>query len=135
MDKIELIKKHEGLRLRPYKCSAGKLTIGYGRNIEDSGISKQEAEIMLCNDISSCESELDLNIPIWRGLSEPRRAVLINMVFNLGYPRFSKFKKMLKAIKDKDFNRAAAEMLDSRWARQVGNRAIELAEIMKTDKY
>jgi len=135
MDKIELIKKHEGLRLRPYKCSAGKLTIGYGRNIEDSGISKQEAEIMLCNDISSCESELDLNIQIWRGLSEPRRAVLINMVFNLGYPRFSKFKKMLKAIKDKDFNRAAAEMLDSRWARQVGNRAIELAEIMKTDKY
>ena len=135
MDKIELIKKHEGLRLSPYKCTSGKLTIGYGRNIEDNGISKQEAEIMLCNDISSCQNELDLNIPAWRDLSEPRRAVLINMVFNLGYPRFSKFKKMLQAIKEKDFNRAAAEMLDSRWARQVGNRAIELAEIMKTDKY
>jgi lysozyme len=135
MDKIELIKKHEGLRLSPYKCTSGKLTIGYGRNIEDNGISKQEAEIMLFNDISSCEGELDLKIPIWRDLSEPRRAVLVNMVFNLGYPRFSKFKKMLKAIKEKDFNRAAAEMLDSRWARQVGNRAIELAEIMKMDKY
>jgi len=135
MDKIELIKKHEGLRLNPYKCTSGKLTIGYGRNIEDNGISKQEAEIMLCNDISSCQNELDLNIPAWRDLSEPRRAVLVNMAFNLGYPRFSKFKKMLQAIKEKDFNRAAAEMLDSSWARQVGNRAIELAEIMKTDKY
>lgn len=135
MNKIDLIKKHEGLSLKPYHCTAEKLSIGYGRNLDDNGITKEEAEILLCHDILNCENELDLNLNDWRNLSEPRKSVLVNMVFNLGYPRFSKFKKMLQAIEDKDFDRAAAEMLDSRWARQVGNRAIELSEIMKTDKY
>ncbi len=135
MNKVDLIKKHEGLSLKPYKCTAGKLTIGYGRNIEDNGITTQEANMLLSNDILSCEAQLEDKIPSWGKLSEPRQAVLVNMVFNLGWPRFSRFKKMLSAIGECNFDRASAEMLDSRWARQVGSRAIELSQIMKDDKF
>ena len=135
MDKIELIKKHEGLRLKPYRCTANKQTIGYGRNIEDNGISKEEATIMLCNDIRESEDALASKISNWEELSEVRKAVLINMVFNLGWPRLSKFKRALAAVEGGDFKRASAEMLDSRWARQVGNRAIELSDMMNANKW
>lgn len=135
MNKLDLIKKHEGLRLNCYQCTAGKTTIGFGRNIEDNGISLDEAELMLNNDIKECESVLGVKMERWDALSEVRQAVMVDMMYNLGWPRLSKFRKTLAAVNDGYFDRAAAEMLDSRWARQVGNRSVELSEMMKTNNW
>ena len=128
----DMLKLDEGLRLNPYKDTVGKTTIGYGRNLDDLGISKAEAEIMLCNDVNIAYKETFRVIDIFEKLNEVRRAVLVNMVFNLGLPRFLKFKKTIQAIHAEDFERAAKEMLDSLWAKQVKNRAKSLAHCMET---
>ena len=130
---IEQLKMHEGFRSKPYKCTAGKLTIGYGRNIEDVGISKEEAELLLQSDIVNCVGLLASNNLLY-GASD-RDDVLVNMCFNLGINRLLKFKKMIAAYKAGDYELAAKEMLDSKWARQVPNRAKELAEQMRTGEY
>lgn len=130
-----LTKDFEGLRLKPYRCSAGKLTIGYGRNIEDIGISKEEAYMMFESDFNRamedakklCEA-FNIN---YRHLSESRFYVLTDMMFNLGYDRLSKFKKMLTALSKSDYDSAAKEMLDSKWAKQVGKRATFLESLMR----
>ena len=124
---------HEGLRLNPYYCTAGKLTIGIGRNLESNGISKAEAFFMLENDLIRLVSELDDQIPWWRDLSETRRRVLVDMAFNLGTFGLMKFKNPLAAIQGGDYATAAQEMLDSRWAEQVGKRAKTLASAMESD--
>ena len=126
--------KDEGLRLKPYHCSAGKLTIGIGRNIEERGISQAEALFLLRNDIETCESELRANFTFFEELSDIRQEVLLNMCFNLGISRLKQFKKMIQALDQEDYARAAREMLDSRWANQVGKRAVQLAHEMKTGK-
>lgn len=132
---IEMLKRHEGRRLFPYKCTAGKTTIGYGRNIQDTGISEEEAEFMLQADVERCILELVDKTDYFIILCEPRQTVLINMLFNLGWGRFSRFKKMIKAVREGDYLRASVEMLDSRWADQVGGRAKELSAIMLTGEY
>ena len=126
----ELIKKHEGLRLKPYKCTAGKLSIGYGRNIEDNGISAYEADVLLNDDIQNCYAQC-IKFPFWNKLNEVRQAALLDMCYNLGFARLNGFKKMLKALGRLDYKTAAKEMLDSKWARDVKSRATELAELMK----
>ena len=126
----ELIKKHEGLRLKPYKCTAGKLTIGYGRNLEDNGISAYEADVLLNDDIQNCYAQC-IKFPFWNKLNDVRQAVLLDMCYNLGFARLNGFKKMLKALGRLDYKTAAKEMLDSKWARDVKSRATELAELMK----
>ena len=136
MDRIkEQLVRHEGLRLKPYRCTAGKLTIGIGRNLDDSGISQSEAYIMLINDIMNCEKQLQAKIPdIYNGLDEVRKSVLLNMCFNLGINGLLGFKNTLEFIKAGDWERAANNMLVSRWAKQVGRRAIELSELMRKGK-
>ncbi len=124
--------RHEGLRLTPYRCTAGKLTIGIGRNLDDAGISEAEARLMLRNDIVSAEAELRRAFRWFDRLSPLRQQVLVNMAFNLGLPRLQHFRRMLTAIEQGHYSRAAAEMLDSRWARQVKGRATELARWMRT---
>ena len=124
------LKRDEGLRLKPYLDSVGKLTIGYGRNLDDNGISEVEAETMLKADIEVAASELDHNIPWWRGLPEAAQNALVNMVFNLGWPRLSLFKKMLAALETRDYETAAVEALHSKWAGQVGERAKRIAALM-----
>lgn len=126
-----MIMEHEGLRLKPYQCTAGKLTIGYGRNIEEVGIDEREAEHLLDNDIGRVLDELE-TLDFWGCLGSVRQAVLVDMCFNLGFPRLAGFRKMLAACRAGDFEAAAVEMLDSRWARQVGRRAQRLAEMMRT---
>ena len=130
-----LTKTFEGLRLKPYKCTAGKLTIGYGRNLEDVGISQAEADMMFERDFAMAESEvkklLRVNGIDWECLIEQRFYVLTDMMFNLGYDRLSKFKKFLYALKKGLYEDAANEMLDSLWAKQVGNRATQLAALMR----
>lgn len=131
---LQLI-KHEDLRLKPYRCSAGKLSLGVGRNLDDNGISRAEAMMMLRNDITSTRFALEKAVPCFLGLSTQRRRALIDMCFNLGLPRFLQFKQMLAAINVGDFNGAADEMLNSKWAAQVGKepgqRAHTLATMMR----
>ena len=136
MDKlIEQLKRHEGLRLKPYRCSAGKLTIGIGRNIEDNGIREREAEYMLINDITDCIDELDAAFDWFAYLSPARADALINICFNIGLPRLLGFKKALYNMEQGFFNKAADEFLDSRWHLQVGARAVELADQIRTGEY
>lgn len=131
MTLVERLIKHEGLRLRPYTCPAGKLTIGVGRNLEDRGITEDEAMMMLQNDIIACRKECYSNF-IWYGeMDELRQEVILEMCFNLGIARLKGFKKMLKACELKNYTLASQEMLTSLWARQVGNRAKTLAKIME----
>lgn len=117
---------HEALRLFPYKCPADKLTIGYGRNLEDRGISADEAYYMLKNDIKKCQQEL-AHFDWYVGQPVCVQEALVNMCFNLGLPRLLGFKKMISALLKRDYTQAAIEALDSKWAKQVGNRAKDVA--------
>ncbi len=121
---------HEGLCLKPYHCPAGKLTIGIGRNLEDKGISEKEAVMLLENDIEECIEDLEIVFQGFDLLPEAVQLVLVDMRFNLGPGRFRQFKKMIAAVKNQDFGKAAAEMKDSRWYRQVGRRAERLVNMM-----
>jgi len=127
----DLTKQGEGCKLTPYHCTAGKLTIGYGRNIEDVGISQTEAEYLLNQDMQRVCNEA-LAFPFFEALNDYRKAAILDMLFNLGLSRFKRFKKMLSALEKHDYQEAANQMLDSRWATQVGKRADRLAEIMRT---
>ncbi len=127
------ILKHEGLRLKPYKCTAGKLTIGVGRNLEDNGISEKEAMLMLHNDLMVVLA--DLNQFDWfLALDEIRQRVVIDMRFNLGPKGFREFKKMIKALKNKDYEKAAEEMINSKWYTQVNVRSKTLVKMMLTGR-
>ncbi|ODN41151.1 glycoside hydrolase family protein [Piscirickettsia litoralis] len=133
MNKQELIdslKESEGVRFKPYRDTVGKLTIGVGRNLDDLGISDDEANYLLNNDI---ERVLDqcTSLPYWLSLNDERKAVIAEMLFNLGLSGVKKFKNMSAALKENNFDKAAAEMLNSKWANQVGNRAVRLANRMK----
>jgi lysozyme len=131
----EILIRHEALRLKPYLCPAGKLTIGVGRNLDDKGISKEEAHMLLDNDIFEACNECYQKFPWFDKLNEARTIVVISMVFNLGMTRFSKFRKTIKYIEAGRFDAAADEMLDSLWARQVGPRADELSQMMRNGGY
>jgi len=128
----ELVKKHEGLRLKPYQDSLGILTIGYGRNLEDRGITRQEAEHLLDNDLTVVVEELRGALSFFGALDETRQVVLVDMAFNLGIVRLMGFKLMLAAVREARWNDAAAHLLDSKYAQQVGARAVELAEMMRS---
>ena len=130
----EQLKRHEGIRYSLYKCSAGKWTIGVGRNLSDNGISEQEAEFMLTHDIEDAAISAS-KLPFWSNLSQVRRAAFINLSFNLGMPRLLKFKRMLKAAGEGKWTEASLELLDSRYAKQVGRRADELAEQLRTGEW
>ena len=122
---------HEGLRLKPYRCPAGYLTIGVGRNLEARGISREEAMVLLENDIAEAEAAARGFFPAFDRLEEPRQAVLVDMAFNLGAVRLGGFRRFRAALERGDFEQAAREMLDSKWAEQVGPRARRLAEMMR----
>mgnify|MGYP003656801140 CR=1 FL=1 len=129
---IEQLVSHEGLRLKPYLCTAGKMTIGVGRNIDDVGISEEEAYILLGNDIDRCCHALDIYVDWWRGLDDVRQRVLVDMMFNLGANGLMAFSRMWTAVAGQAWDLAADEMLDSKWADQVGVRARTLSEMMRT---
>lgn len=131
---IAMLQRHEGLRLKPYECTAGKLSIGYGRNLDDMGISEVEAMAMLRNDIEQCYRELEI-FSWFSDLDQVRQEALVDMLFNLGLPTFLEFKKTLKYVAEHRWSMASAEMLNSKWARQVGNRAEELAYMIETGTY
>lgn len=126
---LEHVKDAEGLRLYPYRCSADKLTIGYGRNLEDNGIRRSEATSMLRNDLNDVLTHCR-TFDYWNDLDPVRQLVVADMVFNLGAHRFNLFKKLQAALRLRDFTLAAHEMKDSRWYNQVGRRAVKLHAAM-----
>jgi lysozyme len=131
---IRQLKLHEGVKLKAYKCTADKTTIGVGRNLDDLGITEEEADYLLANDIDRVKVALSREIPWMADLNDVRQRVLLDMAFNLGVSGLMQFKKTLKAIQDKDFERAGRMMLDSKWATQVGKRADRLSVMMNIGK-
>jgi lysozyme len=131
---IKQLKRHEGIELKPYKCTSDKLTIGVGRNLEDVGISEAEAEYLLMNDLSRF-MKMANEFNWYAGLNDARKAVIISMLFNLGRGGFNKFLKFKQALAEGDHLTASREMLDSRWAKQVKGRAVELSKQMETGKW
>ena len=139
MDKlIEQLKRHEGVETHAYKCSSGKLTIGVGRNIDPEGgigLSMDEIEYLLSNDILRCIKELSAEYPWFGDLDEVRQEAIINIFLNLGATRFRLFKRALAGMEQGDYETASTEFLDSRWAKQVGGRALELTDIIRSGEY
>ena len=122
---------HEGVELKPYRCTSDKLTIGVGRNIEDRGISHATAMQMLDEDIDICINELQQTLSYWNDLPSRVKEGLINLCFNMGISRLMAFKKTFAYLRSGDFSKAADELLLSRYANQVGQRAVDVANMIR----
>ena len=134
---LDLIRKDEGTgpvkdgRMMPYKDSVGVLTIGYGIAIGVTGISFEEAEMLLLNRINETIADCKRQFGWYQGLDGVRKNVVISMVYNMGLIRFKTFKKTIALIEDRKYTAAGDEMMDSKWARQVKSRAVRLSSMMK----
>jgi len=126
---IDLIKKHEGFRGMPYVDTEGYATIGYGTKLP---LSKEEGERLLLSRMVENRRELKLLFKNYDALDETRRAVLQNMHYNLGYSGLLSFKKFRAAVDKGNYDLAAHEMLQSKWAVQVKGRATTLAALMQS---
>lgn len=122
---------HEGLRLKPYTDTVGKLTIGCGRNLTDTGISEAEARVLLDNDITAAITAL-VAFPWFPGLDPIRQRAFVDLCFNVGFARLRTFGKMLDAAARHDWATASAELLNSQYAQQVGVRAHEIAAMLRS---
>jgi lysozyme len=122
---IDQLIRHEGERFKPYRCTAGKLTIGVGRNLGDKGITQEESRYLLGNDIRECETDLQRIFPGFLGFSQGRQWALTDLRFNLGPTRFRTFRNMIAAVNRGDWRTAGNEALDSRWAIQVQNDRVD----------
>ena len=128
---------HEGVRSHAYKCSANMITVGVGRNIDENGglgLSDDEIDYLLENDIKRCKQEL-ITLPWFSQIDSVRQDALINMCFNLGMTRLLGFKNALTAMSVGDYDTAADEFMDSRWATQVGYRAEDVCTMIRTGNY
>ncbi len=121
-------------RFLPYRCTAGKLTIGYGHNLDDNGLKQKFVDAVLDDDIDDVIKELVVKFPWFEALDPARQAVLVNMGF-MGVPKLAGFRKMLAAAQRGEYATAAVEMLASDWADQVGARAWRLATQMETGRW
>lgn len=137
---VASLKRHEGFRSKPYRCTAGKLTIGYGLNLEE-GITETEAAFLLGSRVEQAEKDAKTFLPEFNALNEVRQGALINFAYNLGLTKmltFKRFRKNLqRAIETNevaDWHKCADELLDSRWAAQVGYRSGEIATAFATGK-
>jgi lysozyme len=140
---------HEGLRLKPYRCTAGKLTIGVGHNIESrdwteeekraigdwkNGITKNAAYMILRNDINLCLDKLK-TLGYWYYLDEERQYALLDLCFQLGWSGLNKFRKMLEAFRTKNWSEAERQCLDSNYAKQCPKRANRIAKLIKYGRW
>ncbi len=134
---IHMLKRHEGVRSKVYVCSAGYETIGVGRNISATGLGldPDEIDFLLMNDITRVRQELTRVFKWFDGLDSPRKDAMIDIAFNLGLTVLCKFEKSLAYMESGDYMLAADEFLDSNWAKQVGNRAIEVTDMIRTGEY
>ena len=128
---IERLKVNEGFRSSVYQCSLGFDTIGYGFAIKDLELTEKEAEHLLTNRVSQKHLHLLDNLDWYSDMPPEVQGIILEMVYQLGFSGFKKFKKAISNMKDKNWKEAATEMLDSRWAKQTPNRANQLADIVR----
>ena len=134
---VEQLKRHEGIKTHAYQCTANMTTVGVGRNIDEDGgigLSIDEIEFLLENDIKRCKQEL-ISFPWFSQIDSVRQDALINLCFNLGMTRLLGFRNALTAMSVGDYDKAADEFMDSRWAKQVGSRAEEVCAMIRTGNY
>ena len=131
MSLLERIKHHEGFRSRPYKCSQGHLTIGFGAAIKDLELDEDIAEMILIRQIDKRTKQIIKKFPWWKSAEDDVKDVVVEMVFQIGLSGFSKFRLTIDHLENKRYGKASAEMLLSKWAKQTPNRAIELSNIIK----
>jgi lysozyme len=134
---LEMLKRHEGVRAHVYLCSAGYETIGVGRNISKSGmgLSDDEVDYLLQNDIVRVIKELSSEYRWFNSLDDVRKDAMIDISFNLGATRLRGFKRALAAMEVADYKMAAKEFLDSKWSRDVKGRATELCYMIEMGSY
>jgi lysozyme len=128
---------HEGVRTHAYKCSANMITVGVGRNLDENGgigLSDDEIDYLLENDIKRCKQEL-VSLLWFADLDSVRQDAIVNLCFNLGLTRLIGFKNAMGAMAVGDYEKAADEFLDSRWANQVGQRALDVTHMIRTGEY
>ena len=133
-----MLTEHEGSKAHGYLDTSGLMHVGVGRNIDANGgigLSDDEIDLLLDNDVVRVMRELAKALPWYKQLDEVRQDVLVMMSFNLGLPRLLKFEKAIAAAQAGHYDTAAVEMLDSRWAKQVGDRAVVLSIMMESGKY
>ena len=135
-DIYELIAKHEGLRLKPYRCTSGRYTIGFGRNLDARGISYSTAVSFLIEDIEDCKKQaFDIFPRTWEKLNPARKAVVISMLYTLGKTGFLKFELFIKNVNRQNWKQASKEMKNSKWYLQARNRVNDLAYIMESGEF
>lgn len=133
----DLLIADEGLRLKPYRCTEGKLTIGVGRNLDDVGITRDEAMMMLDHDITrstNAAAEV-VGRDVFGTLNPARQAALVSMAFQMGRDGLADFNRMLLAVRAGDWENAHANALDSKWARQTPARAQRIAKMLLTGEW
>jgi len=134
---LEMLKRHEGVESHVYRCSAGYETIGVGRNISKSGLglSDDEVDYLLENDIVRVIKELSSEYPWFKNLDDVRKDAIIDIGFNLGATRLRGFRRALAAMDAADYKTASLEFLDSKWSRDVKGRSTELAYMIEMGEY
>jgi len=135
---IEMLRKHESVETHAYECSANKITVGVGRNIDKDGgigLSNDEIDYLLANDIKRVNGELQRSFDWFNALDQVRKDAMIDLCFNIGLPRMKGFKKALAAMDGADYDTAATEFLDSRWAKQVGSRSVTITDMVRSGSY
>lgn len=134
---VAQLKRHEGVKSHAYKCTADMITVGVGRNIDENGgigLSDDEIDYLLENDIKRCKQEL-ISLSWFTDLDSVRQDALVNLCFNLGLTRLMDFKNAMAAMAEGNYQKAADEFYDSRWAKQVKSRADEVCEMIRTGRY
>lgn len=134
VDVRELIEEHEGRRPKAYRCSAGKTTVGVGRNLDDVGLSDEEIDYLFANDMRRVDEALS-KYPWFTNLSAARKAACQDLMFNLGATRFAGFRNFIQAMSLEQYTWAAAELKDSRWYGQVGRRGPRICSMIATDRW
>ena len=135
---LAMLKRHEGVESHAYECSEGKITVGVGRNIDSEGgigLSDEEIDFLLRNDIERCIIELSSEYDWFVDLDDIRKDAMVDIAFNLGITRLRLFKRALAAMAEGNYKKAATEFLDSKWAKQVGGRALELTDMISSGEY
>lgn len=134
VDVKTLIEEHEGRKPKAYKCSAGKTTIGVGRNLDDVGLSSEEIDLLFDNDLKRARDAAS-KYTWFADLSEVRQAAVLDLMFNLGPARFAGFRNFIQAMSLKQYTWAAAELRDSKWFSQVGRRGPRIASMIRSDSW
>lgn len=132
----KMLERDEGLRLKPYRCSQGFLTIGVGRNLDSNGITKATAMQMLDEDVDAavrgCRRIFDQLFESW---SENRQLGWINLAFNLGFASLSQFKNTIRAARVNDWESVEKGLRNSLWCKQVGSRSERVIAMICKEAY